>query len=162
MGLLVLACSRAREDTPRAAATTASSPTPVLKTRFADEGQVCLAIDTKVAPAAATDSQGATFLIAGAPLIATVHAPQEMPTSACLQAGSSCQVRLEGTTLQIHSQLRFDLEGKLDCIATSSAAVVCDGPALTDGPYVLQHGSTRITFQVPIATALPFCNPTQS
>lgn len=155
---LALACGPAGEDAARAPNASDSSRTHAAKTRFTDEGKVCLAIDTKVAPPSATDRHGATFLIAGAPLVVTVHPPQHVPVSACLQTGSSCQVRLDGATLQIRSQLRFDLAGAVDCIATSTAAVVCDGPALADGQYVLQHGSARSAFEVPLTTPLPFCN----
>lgn len=159
LALLVLACGPSNDDATRAMTMSASSRPQAAKPRYTDEGKVCLKIDTKVAPAEATDSRGASFLIAGAPLIISVHAPQDMPTRACLQTGSSCQVKVDGTTLQIHSLLRFDLTGALDCIATSTAEVVCDGPPLTDGQYVVQHGSTRSSFQVPITTPLPFCIP---
>lgn len=126
--------------------------TPAVKTRFANEGKVCIAIDTKAAPA---DFEGGLF--AGIPLVVTVHAPQNMPAGACLQAVSHCTARVDGATLQIESQLRFDVEGKHDCIATSTAAVVCDGPPLEEGHYALQHGSARGAFDVPSAS--PFCDP---
>jgi hypothetical protein len=135
-----------------------SRPLPVAPQEFALEGQgkACLELDSKAAPPDAVDAAGRAWLQPNFPVLVSVFPALQTEPARCLKrTEQACSVRLRGNELRVESRFRFEPAATEPCDEGAALGVICPGPRLESGEYVLQHGTQRTTFQVP--GSLPVC-----
>jgi hypothetical protein len=115
-----------------------------------DDGTLCMFSDAPLIPGAPAGGSQLLSFEEGSQLFVTVSLDDCLSDSCDVNREASCQVTQEGTTLQINSELSYEMVEATQCTMDCGRLVArCESAPLSGGHYMVEFGDDVFGLSVP-------------